>query len=170
MSTPLLYRWDGEAMRPVGRFAKEAETAFKSGLSYKLVEVEDRSMRSHRHYFAELHQLWLNLPEEWGEQFVDEEHMRKFALIRAGYCESRQITVADTEEAKAVAAFIRPMDDYSVVAVNDCVVTVYTAESQSVKNMGNKRFQKSKTDVLDYLWSIVGISRDEAAPHIDTVA
>jgi len=41
------------------------------------------------------------------------------------------------EEAQRIAAFIKPMDTYAMVIVNECVVTVYTAKSQSLKAMAS---------------------------------
>jgi hypothetical protein len=57
------------------------------------------------------------------------------------------------------------MDDFAVVIVREAVVLVWTAKSQSVKAMGAKDFQQSKSDVLDFLADLIGVSSDELAKH-----
>ena len=51
------------------------------------------------------------------------------------------------------------MAEYAVVTVREAVVRVYTAQSQSVKAMGAKAFQDSKTKVLDALGYRIDIVR-----------
>lgn len=51
------------------------------------------------------------------------------------------------------------LDDYAVITVREAVVRVYTAQSQSMKAMGAKTFQDSKTKVLDALDDLLGVER-----------
>ena len=55
---------------------------------------------------------------------------------------------ASRAEALRLAAFIRPMDEYAVVSASEAVVTVWTAQSQSLRAMGKERFKASKDAVL----------------------
>lgn len=103
-----------------------------------------------------MNEAWQNLPENMVEQFPTSEHLRKWCLIRAGYAEHRNIVAANKAEAQRLAAFVKPMDSYAVVTVRECVVTVYTAESQSMKAMGKQRFQESKDAVLSLLAAMIG--------------
>ena len=148
-------------MQPTARMHNRCNAEFVVGQLYRLDEIHDRSANSHRHFFAELHEAWKNLPEREAERFQTSEHLRKYALIRCGYADHRQIVCASKAEAQRVAAFIKPMDEYAVVTVSEAVVTVYTAQSQSMKAMGRKAFQESKTAVLDYVAALIGVSRDE---------
>lgn len=157
MSAPLTYAWDGEAFAPLPRFAKHADKEFVIGQNYRLEVQEERSAISHRHYFASLHEAWLNLPEVHAERFATEEHLRKYALIKAGYRDERSIVCASKAEAQRVAAFIRPMDEYAIVTVHDATVIVYTAKSQSSKAMGKQAFQESKQAVLDIVSQLIGV-------------
>ena len=160
MPAPVTYRWDGEAMQPLPRFHNVCNAEFVVGETYTLDEVKQRSQASHRHYFAAIHTAWLNLPETIAANFPSEDHLRKFALIRTGYRDERSIACASKAEAQRVAAFIKPMDDYALVVVNEAMVTVYTAKTQKTRAMGAKEFQASKEAVLDYLAGMIGTNRE----------
>lgn len=155
---PIIFEWNGEVMRPLRKFAKICDREFSIGMQYRLATHEDRSSNSHSHFFAALHDAWANLPEEQSERFLTETHLRKFALIKCGFADSRQFVSTSKDEAIRLAAFIRTCDEYSLVTVDGQVVTVYTAQSQSMQNMGKSKFQDSKTKVLDYLSNIIGVT------------
>ena len=167
---PMPMQWDGEAMRPVGRFAKTADREFVVGQVYRMAEIEGRSAKTHAHYFACLHDAWLNLPEDQAEQFATEDHLRKFALVKCGYSDVRSIVCSSRAEAQRVAAFIKPMDGFAVVTVSGCCVEVYTAKSQSMRAMGKQAFQESKTAVLDYVASLTGVSANDLAKNAGQAA
>lgn len=168
--SPIMFRYEGDGeFAPASQFwAGRADKAFVVGEHYKLVEHHDRSKVSHNHYFAALGNAWSNLPDRLLEEFPTAEVLRKKLLIRAGYADERSIVCASKAEAQRVAAFIKPMDDYAIVTVREAVVRVYTAQSQSVKAMGAKSFQASKTAVLEALDDLLGVehgatARSEAA-------
>lgn len=160
MSVPLPMRWDGDAFAPLPRFAKAADREYVVGEVYHIVPVEERSMASHRQYFAAIREGWENLPEHYGERFQSPEALRKYALIKVGFCDSRSIVCASKAEAERIAAFIRPMDPFAIVVIDGATVTIYTAQSQSQKAMGRAKFQDSKTKVLDFIASMIGVSPD----------
>lgn len=153
---PIPYQWDGEAMVPAATYRRRCDREFVVGAFYHLVPHEDRSPASHAHYFASIAEAWRNLPENLTEQFPTTEHLRKNALIRAGYADERSIVCASRAEALRVAAFIKPLDDYAVVVVSEAVVKVYTAQSQSMRAMGKAAFQASKDAVLNVLADMLG--------------
>lgn len=152
---PIACTWDGEAFRPLPRLARLADQHFVIGETYPLVVQEQRSQATHAHYFACIHAAWDNLPED-DQRFPTPEHLRKWALIRAGYSDERSIVCASKAEALRVAAFVRPIDEYAVVVARDCVVKVFTAQSQSLRAMGRADFAKSKQAVLDVLAGLIG--------------
>lgn len=156
MNAPLPFRWTGEAMEPLPAFTRRCDAAFVVGEVYNLDAIEERSAKSHAHYFASINEAWQNLPENLVEQFPTSEHLRKWCLIRAGYHQSRDIVAASKAEALRLAAFVKPMDSYAVVTARGAVVTVYTAESQSMRAMGKQRFQESKDAVLSLLAAMIG--------------
>jgi hypothetical protein len=154
--TPLVYEWSGEAMVPLKRFSRVCDEHFVIGERYTMEELKGRSQVSHNHYFAALHHAWLNLREDVAERFPTETHLRKWSLIKCGYHDQRSIVAASKAEALRIAAFIKPMDEFAIVVVSECTVTVYTAKSQSKKAMGGADFQRSKQDVLDYVAALIG--------------
>jgi hypothetical protein len=156
MTSPLPFRWNGEAFEPLPRARRACDEAFVIGEVYTLAEEKARSSVSHRHYFAMVHEAWATLPEHMAAQFPTAEHLRKFALIKTGFADSRQIVAASKAEALRLAAFIRPLDEYGLVTVEGAVVTHWTAQSQSTRAMGGKLFQESKSAVLDYIAGLSG--------------
>jgi hypothetical protein len=162
MSRALLaYEWNGEAMVPLRRFARQADKMFVVGETYVLTEEMGRSDVSHRHEFAWLRDAWLSLPEGVGAEFPTAEALRKRALIATGWANARQFVAATPEDAARMAAWIVPRDEYAIVTVDGCVVTELTAMSQRKKAMGNDDFQASKTAVLEYVAGLLGCTTDE---------
>lgn len=149
-------------MTPTRGFVALANKEFVVGEVYTL-DIADpaRSMASHRHFFASVYDAWLNLPEAETQRFPTADHLRKYALIRAGYRDERSIVCGSKAEAVRVGAFVKPMDDYAVVAVSEAVVRVYTAKSQSPRAMGRKVFQESKDAVLGVLADMIEVSREQ---------
>lgn len=163
---PLVCRWTGEAFEPLGRSKKEADAEYVIGEVYRFTRYEERSEASHRHYFAALHEAWANLPAYLSERFTTSERLRKFALIKSGFATQRQLVASSRAEALRLAAFVAPMDEYALVETRGAVVTVWEAESQSMRAMGKKRFGESKDAVLSYCASLIGVEpetlREEA--------
>ena len=158
--TPILTQWDGEAFVPAHQgWAKRADKDYVVGETYRIAPVEDRSARSHRHYFASVNEAWRNLPEGLTDQFPSADHLRRWALIKAGYRDEQSIVCSSKAEAQRVAAFIKPIDDYAVVVVREAVVIRYTAKSQSTRAMGKEEFQRSKDAVLDVLAQMIEVER-----------
>lgn len=156
---PMRFDWTDEGvMRP--KVPKLADKHFVVGLEYTLVPHEDRSMRSHRYYFASVNECHKNLPEDLAERFATPDHLRKFALIKAGYRDENTFVASSKAEAVRLAGFIRPIDGYAVVTVRESVVTHYTAKSQSVKAMGKDEFRASLDKVLDILAGMIGTTPD----------
>ena len=170
MSAPLYYSWDGESLRPLLRFADRARKQFTIGEKYRMVEEQERSQVSHSHFFACIHEAWQNMPHHLSERFPSAEHLRKYALVRAGFATERSIVADTPEQAQQIGAFVRPSDPYAVITVIDCVVTVYTAMSQSRKSMGAKDFQASKTAVLEIVAGLVGVDVDTLAANAGRAA
>jgi hypothetical protein len=154
---PLPFVWDGEAMRPLPAFAAAAAARFGVGEVVPLAVAEQRSSPSHRHYFACVREAWVNLPEGLAQRFASDQHLRKYALIKAGWRDERSIVCASKVEARRIATFIQPIDDYSIIMVSDSVITQFTAKSQSVEAMGKSQFQASKDAVLGILAEMIGV-------------
>ncbi len=156
--------WTGSTFDPLPRFIKTIDAAYGLGEVVTLVPHEARSQAGHNHYFAAVHEAWLNLPEGYGDRFPTADHLRKFALIKSGSRDERSIVCASKAEALRLAAFVKPMDEFAVVTVSEAVVTVYTAKSQSQKAMGKQAFQASKEAVLGVLADLIGVTPEQLSP------
>lgn len=170
MSAPISYTWSGEAMIPSPRLLARCNEQFNVGERYLLIEHEERSMRSHAHQFAEISEAWANLPEELQPQYPTPEHLRKFALIMTGWCDKRQLVCRSQVEAERIARFMKPQDEYAVIDVSGNIITEYRAKSQSLKAMGAKDFQRSKTDVLHYIAPMARTTPEQLKKAAETVA
>lgn len=168
--TAIPFVWDGECFVPHKRFQQECDRRFTVGQGYLLAPQEHRSAASHRHYFASINEAWLNLPESEAARFPTAEHLRRFALIRTGYADQRQLVASSKAEARRLAAFVRPMDEYAIVSVEGCPVTVFTAQSQSMKAMGKARFQASKQAVLDWVANLIGTTPAALSENVRSAA
>lgn len=159
---PAYFRWNGEASVMEPLHAKRADRVYTDGEVYRLGIVEERSTNSHNHYFAALHEAWMNLPERIAADYPTEDHLRKHALIRCGYFEARSIVCSSKAEALRVMAFIKPMDDYAIVTLSGgFTVRQFTAKSQSMKAMGKEEFQESKESVLAWVSNLIGVASAE---------
>lgn len=119
---------------------------------------EERSEASHAHYFAVLGEAWSSLPEDLAADFPTAEHLRKWALIKAGYIAGSHTTVCRSgAEARRWAMFSKQVDKYCIAVVQDRIVTVHQAASQSLEAMGKKAFQQSKDDVFNIVSQLLGV-------------
>lgn len=170
MTSPVTFTWDGEAMVPLQRFRLLCDRQFVVGETYTLVPHEDRSQSSHNHFFAAVTEAWKNLPEDIAEHYPTAEHLRKWALCKAGYADERSIVCASKAEAQRVAAFIKPMDTFAIVVVRDATVKVFTPQSQSMRAMGKKVFQESKDAVLGIVTHLIGVKPADLAEQAKSAA
>lgn len=161
MTRPLAFQWDGEAMKPL--HPKLADREYVVGERYTLAPFEQRSQVSHNHEFAWLHEAWMNLPERLAEQFPTSEHLRKYALIKAGYCTIKPMVCATRAEALRAMAYVKTLDEFSLVTVEGTIVQHCTALSQSRRAMGAKAFQDSKTKIMDIVAEMIGVEPDQLA-------
>lgn len=154
---PVVFVWDGNDMVPLPRYRQLCDEQFVVGEEYPLAMLEARSRKSHSHYFACVHEAWLNLPEDIQHRFPSDEHLRKTALVKTGYCTEKNFVCDTPEHAIRLAGIIRKVDVYAVITVKGEVVNVYEAESQNAAAMGRERFQKSKDDVFGWISELIGI-------------
>lgn len=156
---PLTCDWDGEVFKPL--HPRRADKYLVVGERYSLVQYEDRSAATHNHQFAWLHDAWLNLPENIADQYPTPEHLRKRALIDAGYYDETIIDAGSNAAAIRVAAAVQAIDTFALVFVRKCFVIRRTAKSQSRRAMKKDEFQASKTAIMEVIDALV--SRKEAA-------
>lgn len=149
---PIICRFTDGALVPSTNYQRHlAFERWEEGQIVPVVEHSQRSDKSHDHYFAALHNMWMSLPEEVSADFPNVDVLRAHALIRTGYANKRQLVCRSNAAAEDAAKFMRPSAPLAIIAVDGCVVTEWTAESQKYRAMGKKRFQESKDAVLGYV-------------------
>lgn len=164
---PTFCTWDGDSFTPLPRFKRQADELFVVGEVYPLVVQEERSRRSHNHYFACIEKAWENLPDALAMEFPTPEHLRKRALIATGFFDERRLALSSPAEARKTAAFLKPADDFALISVAGNVVIERKAKSQRVRAMGKKIFQESKTKVLEIVSSMIGTTPETLAQVAD---
>ena len=129
MTHPTAFTWDAEACVMVPKWPRLAAGRFTGCEDYLLAPVEPRSDASHRHEFAWLREAWKNLPEDMADEFPTPEHLRKWALIRAGYFNETLLDVGSNAAALRVASHLRARDDFAHVVVRGPLVVERTAKT-----------------------------------------
>lgn len=159
---PLLYEGDG-----LFRCLHPKRVKLEVGAVHGWQIAENRSSESHRHFFACVNEAWKNLPEDMADDFPSPEHLRKWALIKAGFCSETRIVCANNSEAMTLATKAKSLDKYSVVAIDGKTVTIWTADSQRRDAMGRQAFQEAKERALHIISNLLGVDltilRQEAA-------
>lgn len=171
-----------QAMVPVGRYAGVAARQFGAeGSEHILVPFEPRNMNMHRACFAELNELYSNLPETvWYmtsadgnfekddlgnrvRRFSDVEHFRHWLLIEEGFCD-----VFECENLKQAQALARWLRDPYVQVRRDKGTGRYVvkrADSQALDEMVSQKFKDSMDAILARARSFVGVTKGTSQRH-----
>ncbi len=160
---PILTEWTGEAFRPIGFAIRECDKHFVVGQKYRIAEYQDRSTATHNHEFAWLKNAWQSLPETLAAEYPSPEHLRKRALIQAGYYDEQAVDAGSRAAALRVAAMVRSREEFSYVIVNGPIVLIRTAKSQSRRAMKAPEFQASKTAIMELIADMIGVNPDTLA-------
>jgi hypothetical protein len=159
---PLLYEGNG-----LFRCLHPKRVKLDVGAVHGWQMAEHRSKSSHDHFFACVNEAWKNLPEDLADDFPSPEHLRKWSLIKAGFCSETRIVCANNSEAMTLATKAKSLDKYSVVAIDEKAVTIWTADSQRRDAMGRQAFQEAKERALHIISNLLGVDltilRQEAA-------
>jgi hypothetical protein len=153
---PLIYMGDGDFRASSPYHIRRCQQLYGQGELVTVEAIAERSMASHRQYFAEVGDLWETLPETLAGDFPSADHLRKFALIKSGYCKQRRLVLPTHEEAEEAALMVNELDSYALCEVTGRTLTVWVARSQSLKAMGREEFEKSKVDTLDVTRKMIG--------------
>ena len=153
---PLTFQWNGEALVPLS--GRMADRYYVIGEKYRMAPWEDRSANSHNHEFAWLAEAWKNLPEAISDLYPSPEHLRKRALIEAGWYNEEIIDAGSKAAALRVSSYVRRKDDFALVITRGPLVVVRTAKSQSRRAMNREEFQASKTAIMEIVSALTGVS------------
>lgn len=158
MADAISCQWTGEAFVPVERCRSIAEETFSPGAAYWLNVEPERSEKTHRHEFGWVREAWKNLPENLTDLYPTSEHLRKRALITAGFYTEKIIDAGTNAAALRFAAYAREEDEFAYVMVRGPIVVVRKAKSQSHRAMGGPDFQRSKSAILDVISALIGVA------------
>jgi len=153
MSDVLPMRYEGEGMF---RCLHPKRVKLEPGEVHGWQMAENRSAKSHDHFFACVNEAWKSLPEDMADDFPSPEHLRKWSLIKAGFCSETRIVCANNSEAMTLATKAKVMDKFSLVAIDGKTVTIWTADSQRKDAMGRKVFQEAKERALHIISELIG--------------
>ena len=148
---PLRYEGNG-----VFRCLRPKRVTIAAGEVHPWQMMEERSAASHRHFFAMINEAWKNLPEDMMDELPSPEHLRKWALIKAGFCTKTQVVCANNSEAIRLMATAKALDKYSIAALSGKTVTIWTADSQRRDAMSRKEFQEAKERAIHIISELIG--------------
>lgn len=150
--------WDGEAIRPRGDSLRVANKMWGAGEIITVFGAMERGAKSHRHYFAELKDLFDNIPDRLQNMpfAVNPEAFRKHALIETGNCDVQTAVAGSAAAAERMAALIRAIPGvYRIVSCQGSSVKVFTPVSQSYRSMSKADFERTKSAVLNWCEGVV---------------
>lgn len=151
------FMWRDGMFVPSDNIAKYCDEQFGEGEIVTFERHEERSIASHNHFMASVQTAWDNLPEN-DDRFPTPNALRKWALIKAGYCTEMSVVCDSPEQAQTVASFTGNSEG-SIIVVRGNIVKKYTAKSQSMKAMNKEEFQRSKSDVMDIIAELIAVTR-----------
>lgn len=136
--------------------------SYADALADRLSEKQ-RSNASHNHQFAEIANLWANLPISHASApyAASADAFRKHGLIVTGFCDVDTVAFETPEQACAgaplIAKLARKAHGYALTVARGPVVVCHTPHSQSFAAMGREGFHASKAAVLDWGHSLLGV-------------
>ena len=158
----IAFRWTGAEMVPLRPQAAAKE--FEVGRRYWLEEVSERSWASHAQQFAFVNQAWENLPENLAGLYPTPTHLRKRALIQAGFYTEVVIDAGSKAAALRMAAYARGEDEFAAIFVRGPLVIVRKAKSQHMHGhdrMDKAEFERSKTAIMEVIAEMIGVTPEQ---------
>lgn len=154
----LRYEGEGVFCAPAVSVRELLDRKFVIGEHYRLAVHNERSQQFHEKFFATIADAWENLPDPWPIMLPSPEHLRKYALIKAGHCDVGVFPMKSKEEALAsLAQFKLLFDTYCLVTVTGNVVTVYRARSQRKAVQDARQFYETAQKVFQVIGEMIGV-------------
>lgn len=163
-----IFRQDTKTFEVLPRHHNLVCELYTDGETYMMEEREERSSASHAQYFAAVGEAFRNLSDAQRRELNSVKHLRKWALIKAGYYNETLMACETKEQALAWALWWRNRNDYAEIAAvrlesEDGAMHWYfrmrEAKSQSKHAMNKAEFEQSKRDVLDILAGEIEVRR-----------
>lgn len=158
------FKYERGMLRPVHKMDKLVE-----GGVYNVSLAKDRSPESHKQFFAVLADAFYQIPDE-KQQWTNPEHLRKWCLCKAGWCDQKDTVLTTHDDALKLAAVIKCLDKYAVLNVSGNVVKHWVPKSMKVARGNNggmtaKDFQRVKQDIFDILDDYLGLDHGTLAKN-----
>lgn len=112
----------------------------------------------------------MNLPEDLAPLFPTEDHLRKRALIQAGYYTETAIDAGTRAAALRVAAAVPALDEFAFAKVEGPIVLVRRAKSQSMRAMGAKQFYESKAAIMQVIADMLDVTPEDLVKNAGRAA
>ena len=127
------------------------------GECYRVSIYHERSETYHAKYFATIAEAWQHLPNPWDQMLPSPEHLRKYALIKAGWCDSVTLPLKSKSDAIAGVNAARFIDAYCVATATANVLTIFKARSQRKAFQDAHSFYETAVRVFDVIGGIIGV-------------
>lgn len=161
MIRPIMFLWtEDEIMAPLGRMLPLARRQYAIGETYALGPVENIAGSSRAPLFIAVKNAWNSLPED-DKRFPTEEHLRKRALVAAGWATHRQVVMNTPEDAMKMVAAARALDAYAVITVKENVVDIWVAKSIGAGQITAEEWKVVKPRALDFVAEQINTTRTE---------
>jgi hypothetical protein len=148
-----------QAFEPTTAYQRRAASErFGDGEVVPLDVVHPRSKASHDQFFALVAEAHGTLPDHLSARLPTPDSLRHYALCEAGYCDIVHHACASHAEALRWLPRVQAMaKDGSQIAVVGSSVVVRSPHSQSMKAMGGKVFQESKSRCLEVIADLLDV-------------
>ena len=103
-------------------------------------------------------------PENLADLYPTPEHLRKRALIQAGFYTEAIIDAGSKAAALRMAAYARGEDEFAAVFVRGPLVIVRKAKSQRMHGhdrMQKDEFERSKTAIMEVIAEMIGVAPEQ---------
>lgn len=165
MIRPVMFEWTAEGvMAPLPRFKRLCDRQYAVHEQYALAPVDNISDSSRRGFFGAIRETWRNLPED-DNRFPSEEHLRKRALVGAGWAAHSQYVLDTPTDAKKLAVILRRHDEYAVIRVSGNTLDVWVAKSIGGGQITPEEWKQVKPRALDWAAAQIHVRRTELEKH-----
>lgn len=127
------------------------------GECYRFDIYHDRSESFHRKYFAAIADSWEHLREPWNVMLPSPEHLRKYALCKAGWCDVATIVSKSKEEVVNTINSVKLLDTYCLAIPSGNVLTIYKARSQARSYQDARDFYETAVKVFHVIGEMIGV-------------
>lgn len=156
----MIWQWDA-ATQSMKCLSRRGANFFVDKERYLLEAREERSGAQHRAFFASINEAWKSLPEGTEGRWPSPDHLRRWALCKAGFADE-DVSIWDSpSDARRAAVMMRKLDGYAVIEVKGNTVRRFTAKSQATRHMDKKTFKESCEAVERVISSVLGTTVGE---------